>query len=193
VVSVAVVRWQELFADLEAQAVSLRRVDDEREIAELTRGGLAQVSLVNRLHAQVSGRLTVQVAGAGTITGQLERVGADWLLLASADEVVVPLPAVMAVLDLPPAAVSDEGVGAVASRLRLTSVLRAIARDRSPVRIVLRDGSPVVGTPDRVGADFVDLAVHEVGEPPRARQVRSRATVSFGSIGCVRRHPWGWD
>jgi hypothetical protein len=185
-------RWQELFADLEAQGDSLRRADDEREIAELTRGGLAQIGILNRLHGNVSTPVTVQVAGVGEIRGRLQRVGADWLLLSSGDEVVVPLPALMGVSDLPPAAVSDEGVGVVASRLRLTSVLRAMARDRSPVRVVLRDGTPVVGTPDRVGADFVDLAVHDVDEPPRVQQVRSRATVSFGWIGCIRRQPSGW-
>jgi hypothetical protein len=187
------VRWQELFADLEAQGDSLRRADDEREIAELTRGGLAQVALVNRLHGNVSARVTVKVAGVGDLSGRLQRVGADWLLLSDGDEVVVPLSAVMGVMDLAAAAVSDEGVGVVASRLRLTSVLRAMARDRSPVRVVLRDGTSVVGTPDRVGADFVDLAVHDLDEPPRPQQVRSRATVSFAWIGCVRRQPSGWD
>lgn len=186
-------RWHELFADLEGQASSLERADAEREISERTRGELGHVTLINRLRAHVTRPVTMSVAGAGDLSGTLQRVGADWLLIAATDEAIVPLAAVMALLGLPPQSVSDGGVGVVSSRLRLTSALRAVARDRSAVTVVRRDGTPLVGTPDRVGADFVDIALHELGEAPRRQQVRSRATVSFDAIGCVRRRPSGWD
>jgi hypothetical protein len=186
-------RWQDLFADLEAQASSLERADEDQEIAERTRGELAHVSLLSRLRANVGRRITVRISGAGELSGQLQRVGADWLLIATTDEIVVPLAALLGVVDLSPSAVSDEGVSVVASRLRMTSVLRSVARDRSAVRIVLRDGSPVFGTLDRVGADFVDVAVHDLGEAPRPRQVRSRATLALAAIACVRRQPTGWN
>ncbi len=186
-------RWQELFADLEAEASSLQRLDEGREIADRTRGELAQVGLLNRLRASVGGRLTVRVAGTGELTGRLERVGADWILITSTDEVVIALSALMAVADLSSAAVSDSGVGVIASRLRLTSVLRAVARDRSAVRITMVDGSGLVGTLDRVGADFVDLAVHSLEEAPRPQHVRSRATVALASMAFLRRQPPGWD
>jgi hypothetical protein len=54
------------------------------------------------------------------------------------------------------------------------------------------DGRSLTGTPDRVGADFVDLALHDPAEPPRRTEVRSRATVSLAAIACVRRRPTGW-
>jgi small nuclear ribonucleoprotein (snRNP)-like protein len=185
-------RWHELFSDLEGQGSSLQRADTDREIADRTRGELAQVTLLNRLRASVSSPVTVWVAGAGEIRGELLRVGADWFLVATTDEVIVPVPALVGVLNLPPAAVSKDGAGIVASRLRLSSVLRAVARDRSTVRIVLRDGGDVVGTLDRIGADFVDVSMHGLDEPPRPQHLRGRVTVGFAAIGCVRRQPAGW-
>ncbi len=191
--SVDAMRWQELFADLEGQARSLEQADQRSEVAERTRAEVGQISLINRLRAHVSRPVTLMVVGAGDITGQLRRVGADWLLVAAPDEVIVPLSAVSAAADLPPAAVSPEGVGVVASRLGLGSVLRAVARDRGSVALHLRDSVVVVGTPDRVGFDFLDLAVHEPGEVPRPSGVRTRLTVRFDAIAAVRRHHTGWE
>ncbi|MBA2560423.1 MAG: hypothetical protein H0V07_11170 [Propionibacteriales bacterium] len=187
-------RWQELFADLEAQAHSLERADEEREIADRVRGELARVSLVNRLRANISRRVTVSIVGAADVRGELQRVGADWLLVASGDEVIIPLSAVMSLVDLAPAAVTDDGVGPVSSRLRLTSALRAVARDRSAVTVVLRDGKALVGTPDRVGADFVDVAMHHIDQAPRHRQVRSgRPSPSMRSPASAGIRPAGAD
>jgi hypothetical protein len=186
-------RWQELFADLEAQARALERADDDGEIVERIRGEVARVTLLNRLRAQLSRQVSVSVWGFGDVSGLLQRAGADWLLIESDGETIVPLAAVLSLSDLPPDAVSPEGVGVVSSSLSLASILRAVARDRSPVIVVRRDGRSLVGTPDRVGADFVDLALHDADAAPRRTQVTSRATVSFGAIGCVRRRRAGWD
>ena len=187
-------RWQELFADLEAQACALERAATEGEISERIRGELARVEVVNRLRAQVGARLTARVEGVGDVSGRLDRVGAGWLLVVVADtELIVPTSALVFCVDLPLESVSADSVSVVSSRLGLTSVLRAVARDRSVVTVVARDRTTVTGTPDRVGADFVDVAVHEVGDAPRRSQVRSRATVPFEAIGCVRRRPTGWE
>jgi hypothetical protein len=186
-------RWQELFADLEAQARSLERAEEEGEIADRTRGEVARVTLMNRLRAQLSGSVQLSIWGFGEVTGRLERAGSDWLLIQAVDEMIVPVAAVLSLTDLPPDAVSAEGAGNVASGLRLTSALRAVARNRNPVVLTLRSGGSLAGTPDRVGADFVDLALHDLGEAPRRTQIRSRATVGFSAIGCVRRRPTGWD
>jgi hypothetical protein len=184
-------RWQNLFADLEAQALSLER-GDEGELSDRIRGEVAQVTLMNRLRAQLSRQVTVSIQGLGDVTGQLERTGADWILLQAPDEVIVPLAAVMVLRDLPPDAVSPQSSGPVASGLRLTSVLRAAARDRSVVVVTRLDGRSLTGTPDRVGADFVDLALHDPSESPRRAEVRSRATVRLAAIACIRRRPTGW-
>ena len=186
-------RWQELFDDLEAQASALERTTTDAEISERTRGELARVAMVNRLRAQVGAGLTARVCGAGDISGRLERVGAGWVLVVAESELIVPTSALVWCVDLPLEAVSAEAVSVVSSRLGLASVLRAVARDRSVVTVVTRDGTTVTGTPDRVGADFLDVAVHEVGDAPRRTQVRSRATVPFEAIGCVRRRATGWE
>jgi hypothetical protein len=186
-------RWLELFADLEGQARALERAELEAEISDRTRAETGQVRLQNRLHHRVGGSVRLTVLGAGQLEGTVDQVGADWLLLGGPAEVVVPVSAVLTVSDLGTASVSPEGVGVVAQRLGLTSALRAIAVDRCPVRVALRDGSTFVGTPHRVGADFVDIAVHDVGEVPRRDVVRGTSTVTFGAIAAVRRLGSSWD
>ncbi|MGH3446737.1 MAG: hypothetical protein ACRDQA_21145 [Nocardioidaceae bacterium] len=180
-------RWHELFADLEGHARSLERAERDAEVAERTRAEVGQLAIVNRLRAAESSSFTLTAIGVGSLTGRVQQVGADWVLLAAPNDVIVPLAAVATVIDLPLASVSPQAVGAVAGRLTMSSALRAVAIDRAAVSIVLRDGGTVVGTPDRVGADFVDVAVHPPGDAPRRASVRSRTTVGFAAIGCVRR------
>jgi hypothetical protein len=191
--TVYAMRWQELFADLEAQASALERAATDGEISERTRGEVARVALVNRLRAQVGSHLTARVWGAGDVSGRLDRVGADWVLVVAESEVIVPTSALVVCVDLPLESTSADAVSVVSSRLTLTSILRAVARDRSAVTVVTRDGATVTGTPDRVGADFVDVAVHEAGRAPRRSEVSSRATISVAAIGCVRRRATGWE
>lgn len=186
-------RWLELFADLEGQVEAWERAERDAEISDRTRAETGQVRLVNRLRHQVGESVRLTVLGAGQLEGTVDQVGADWLLLGGSAEVVVPVSALLTVSHLGPASVSPQGVGVVAQRLGLTSALRAIAVDRCPVRVALRDGSTLVGTPHRVGADFVDLAVHDVGEVPRRDVVRGASTVAFGALAAVRRLSSGWD
>ncbi|MBA2698438.1 MAG: hypothetical protein H0U61_06640, partial [Nocardioidaceae bacterium] len=186
-------RWQELFADLEGQAQAWERTDLEAEISDRSRAETAQVLLINRLRHRLGASVRLTVLGVGRVEGTLEQVGADWVLLHGSTEEVVSMSAVLAAPDLGPASVSPGGVGVVAQRLGLTSALRAIAIDRCPVRACLRDGSTVVGTPHRVGADFVDIAVHDVGELARRDVVRGTIAVAFSAIATVRRLSSGWD
>ncbi len=185
-------RWQELFADLEGQARAWERGDLDAEIADRTRGEWAQVLLVNRLRAAVGSLVTVDVVGAGRLAGELETVGADWLLLTGSHDDVVALAAIVAIHDLAPGAVSPDGVGPVSAGLRLTAALRAVAMDRSAVTVRTRDGGVYTGTPDHVGSNFLELAVHEAGEVPRAGVIRSRCVLSLDAVASVRRlaAPW---
>jgi hypothetical protein len=184
-------RWDQLFSDLEGQAQALEEAESEAEIADQVRVELGRIDLLSRLRAAEGHRLALVVDGAGQLHGDVGQVGADWLLLKTPQEVIVPLAAVVVVSDLPGAAVSPSGVSRVSSRLRLTVALRAVALDRCAVTVTLRAGTTVSGTPDRVGADFMDLALHDVGDSPRRTAVRGRCTVPFGSIGLVRR-TGGW-
>lgn len=180
-------RWHDLFADLEGQAAAVEKAELDAEVADRTRAELGQLTLLNRLRAQLDEPVALSVSGVGLLRGRLTQVGANWLLLSAPVEVVVPASAITAVSDLPLAAVSPDGVGHIASRIKMSSALRAIAVDRCAVTVQTRGGEVFTGTPDTVGADFVDLAVHDLGEAPRRSAVRGRLTVSFDTIGAVRR------
>lgn len=193
VVSVNAMRWQDLFADLDGQADALEKAELDAEVADRTRAEVAQVALLNRIRAQAGQRIAVTISGAISLSGRLVQVGADWLLLTAPDETVVPASAITTVSNLPTTAISPEGVGYVTGRLPMTAALRAVAIDRCAVTVLMRDGGQLTGTPDRVGADFVDVAVHELGEAPRRSTIRRRVTVAFDAIALVRRSAQPWD
>lgn len=131
-------RWSELFGDLEAQAAGLAAVELAGEVAERTRIEIGRLTLADRLGGALGHPVELRCAGAGPCRGRLDRVGADWVLLAEdAAELLVPASSVLAVAGLGRHSAPPRD-GAV--RLGLRSVLRGISRDRSPVGLVLTDG-----------------------------------------------------
>lgn len=184
-------RWDRLFDDLEAQFDLADGEEFAAEVADRSRREVALVHLLDRLRQAVGARVDLSVDGAGALTGMVQRMGPGWLLVnvAAQPAALVSSHAILAVRGLPAAATVPDAVGAVESRLGFGHVLRAIARDRSPVTVVLRDGTRCAGTLDRVGADFIDLAEHAAGEPRRPGQVSGVRTVTFGAISVVRA---GW-
>lgn len=180
-------RWQELFADLEAQARSIDMGELAAEVADRTRGEASRIGMVSRLRRRIGHPVNLQVTGVGSVTGRLNGMGADWMLVSAGDDVVVVTEAVAAVVNLPPEAEAESAQVRLASRVPLTMVLRAMARDRSVVQVALRDGGTVTGTPDRIGRDFLDVAVHPSDLAPRLGQVRSRWTVATAAIAAVSR------
>lgn len=186
---IAPMRWDDLFADLEAQADALEAGERAAEVAERTRIELAGLSTVDRLKAAVGTRLRLRTDGGLALDGTLARVGPDWLLLAEADgrESVVALGRLLSVSGLGRLSAVPGSGGVVQARLTLRSALRGIARDRSPVRLHLADGELLDATIDRVGADFVDVARHAPGEPRRRGEVRDVVLVPFAALAAVRR------
>jgi hypothetical protein len=181
------VRWDGLFADLEAQADQLERAERAGEVEERTRGELAKQTLHARLRAALGGGLRVMAAGGLAISGELRRVGHDWMLLdAGPAEWLVPTAAVRTVNGLGRQA-AVEAPSVVDSRLDLRHVLRGLARDRAQVRVHLLDGSSLSATLDRVGADFVDAAVHPAGEARRPDSVRDVAAIAIAALAALRR------
>ncbi|MGN6605904.1 MAG: hypothetical protein ACTHMS_02675 [Jatrophihabitans sp.] len=182
-------RWEGLFADLAAQAEALERAERAAEIDERTRGEAATLGVLDRLRAAVGTTVRVGVPGVGPVTGRLGTVGADWLLVdeGSGREALVPVAAVLTVRGIGRTALTAEVAGPVAARLRLTSALRGVARDRSAVRVHLVDGTVLDGTLDRVGRDHLDVAAHAPGEPRRAREVREIDLVPFAALALLRR------
>ncbi|MGH3431574.1 MAG: hypothetical protein ACRDQB_01925, partial [Thermocrispum sp.] len=80
-----------------------------------------------------------------------------------------------------------EQVGEVERRLGLASLLRRVSRDRSPITVHRLGAAALHGTPVMVGADFVELALHERGELPRSAAVSGRQVVPLAAVTVVRR------
>ena len=182
-------RWEALFADLEAQAAAAEQAERAAEVDERTRGELAALGLADRLRAADGALLRLRLAGGLTLAGAVRSVGPNWLLLAedAGREAVVPLAAVLGVRGLSRYSAVPGSAGIVASRFGLRLALRGVARDRSPVRLELADGTTVHATIDRVGADFVDVATHAPGEPRRRGDVSEVELVPLCALVAVRR------
>lgn len=179
-------RWEALFADMEAQLDAARAADLAAAVADLTRAERATVPLTARLRAATGTALTVRVRGGEAVTGTVLDVAEQWLLLADGPRrALVPLPAVQAVSDLPVAAQPSSG-GVVARRLTLGHALRALARDRVVARVAL-DGGELVGRLDRIGADHVDVTgVTDRSGAARPHPDGPRWTVPIAAIQVVR-------
>lgn len=182
-------RWDELFADLEAQLSENAAAELAGEVADRTRREVATLSLVDRARAAVGSPVRLQVLGAGSVSGMLVEVGAQWLLLrdAAGRDVLSPWTSVVSVVGLGLSTTTSGEGGQVFRRLGLTAALRAIARDRAVVSVQLVDGTVVSGTLDRVGQDFVEIGEHAVGEPRRPAQVSAVRTVAHTGLATVTR------
>lgn len=138
-------RWDRLFADLDRPDLP-----DEGEVAELVEAERTALTLANRLRGSVGRALTVRLDHA-LLSGVLDGVGADWLLLRTQTGVtVVALAALVEVSALANAA--------PAARIELTlpALLRRLAREADRVVVSHRSGS-VAGTLTVVAADHVEV------------------------------------
>lgn len=179
-------RWDRLFADLEAELVAAEAQERDSEVAERTRAEVAKLRLVDRLR-MADDDLTLQVTGLGDWSGAVADTGPDWVLLTGdrRGDLLALLDAVGSVVGLAGWSAVPGTEGRVAERFRVGAVLRGVARDRSTVRVVLRTGVAHTGTIDRVGADYLELAEHDPDEPRRPRAVRRVRLVPFGTLAAV--------
>lgn len=182
-------RWQRLFADLSAQWDEADASAERGEIASRSRAELGGVALADRLRGAEGSPVVLRCRGAGQVAGVLTDVGTDWVLVEDArgGEVLVATSAVTAVSGLGRSTGAGEGGPAVRARWDLRKAVRALARERATVQVVLDDGGVLVGTVDRVGADFCELAEHAVDVPRRASAVRGVQAVALQAIVLVRR------
>lgn len=182
-------RWDAMFADLEAQAEALEVAERAGEVDERVRAELGTVTTLDRLRAAAGGPVRLWTAGAVLHAGELARFGPDWVLLEQdgGRETVVCLGAVTRIGGLGRATAVPGSLDAVTARLGLWFVLRRIARDRLPVALQLIDGTRLHATIDRVGADFAEVAVHQPGEARRAGAVREELLVPTGALAALSR------
>ena len=181
-------RWQQLFDDLGSQFDAQEAAAERAESASRARAEMGAVRLAERLAGALGFPVGLGVQGAGQVAGVLSGIGPDWVLLEDGQgrEQVVALAAVRTVAGLGRRTAAPEPAGAVRARPDLRRALRGLARDRSPVQLVLDDGGTLTGTLDRVGSDFVELAVHPSDEPRRRESVQDVRAVVIGAVAVVR-------
>ncbi len=187
--------WDRLFADLEGQLASEWEAERAALDAESERLRIAGISLGARLRILARDRAAagISLIGSGRLRGRVDAVGADWLGLRSAEGArlsLVPFCAISGI-DLDHGLLLgslEKETGAepsIRERMTLGFVLRDLARRRVPLRVGLRDGSELYGTADRAGADHLDIALHDAGEPRRARSVTAFRILPFAAISLI--------
>lgn len=176
-------RWHELLADLEGRFDAEVGRARAAEVAELTRAEWARTTLEDLVRAHQDAQLTVHLRCGERVEGRALGSGPDWLLLGGPGtrEDLVHLPGVVGIDGLgrvvaPPA-------GQVARRLGFGHALRAVARDRTLVRLMSSDGGEVDGRVDLVGADHLALAF---ASPETGRPSGMLRTVPFSAVDVVR-------
>jgi hypothetical protein len=180
------VRWELLFDDLEAQLEADQAAELAGEVRERVRAEQARLRIVDRLRGSVGRELDVALRGGQRERGLLRRVGADWVLLEPAPgrESLIPLRAMLTIGGLGPRSTEPGSEGLVAARLVFGQALRSLTRDRSRVRLLLDDGTALMGVLSRVGADFLEIE----DDPGRAAGGR---LVRAGAVSAVRREAGG--
>jgi hypothetical protein len=181
-------RWQQLFADLQAQFEAEESALEQGEAASRARAEVGALGIVDRLRGAQGFPVVLGCQGAGPVSGVLRDVGADWLLLEDdgGRQSLVASRVVRTVAGLGRRTAVPESAGPVRGRLDLRRALRGLARDRSVVQIVLDDGGVLSGTLDRVGADYVELAEHPADQPRRAEAVQGVRAVVIAAVAVVR-------
>ncbi|HYH76979.1 MAG TPA: hypothetical protein VD841_05700 [Arthrobacter sp.] len=182
-------RWDALFNDLEAQFEEGDKLSVEAEIAERSRVEAAGAGVADRLRGSVGTLVKVHVESGAIFEGTLTYAGADaFVLNDKRNQVLIPHSAVSRYAGLGRFSLGEPSV--VRSRIGLSNALRALARDRSELTVILRDTnvleSGVTGVIDRVGLDYIDLADVRPGESRRALQVRQVSTIPFSALAAIR-------
>lgn len=203
-------RWEQLFADLEAQFDERADLEAAAELADRQRLEFGAVGVIARLVPAIGSPLRLRMRTGMSITGVLRRLGPDWALVSegAGRDTLVPLAAVTVVEGLTTA--TGQPLGMVAGRLTLRYALRGLVRDRSPVAVIVPGGggsggsdnsggyggggaagTELTGTIDRIGADFLELALHAPWEPRRAGSVRQVVLIPLTALVVVRAQPLG--
>ncbi|HSO92772.1 MAG TPA: hypothetical protein VLR70_16685 [Arthrobacter sp.] len=182
-------RWDALFDDLETQMAASERLDLDAEIAERTRSESAAVELADRLRGSLGLLIVVQLASGTTFEGVLSHAGSQALVLDEPrHQVLVPYASAVRYRGLSRLAVPEPSK--VRQRLGLASALRGLARDRTGLAVLMTGGSTgettLHGVIDRVGRDYLDLAVTGEGEDRRAANVRQLATIPLFALAGIR-------
>lgn len=148
-------RWNDLFADLEAQLSAAQDAQFQADVSDLTRSERASIDLAQRLLTARGQSVVLTLRDGEVVRGVLVDAAAQWLLLGtSGPQTLVPMRAVALFAGLPP---RTSHVTEVERRLGIGHALRALARDRARV-IVDYGAGQVTGLIAVVGADYVEVS-----------------------------------
>lgn len=176
-------RFDDLLAGIVAEVEAADAAALDADIADRERAARAEARLLGRVRAQT--HVALELAAGGRVDGLVATVGKDVVVLAADDgDWAIPVWGIVAVID--PVEGSREATS-LSERLGVASVARAWARQRSVVRVLRLASGPIDGTIDAVGADHLDIAEHDPGEPRRPEAVRRRLSVPLGAITAIRR------
>ncbi len=178
-------RWDALFADMEAQLVSARESVRDSEVSERLRTDFASMELSGRLQSQTGRQLKVDLGPAGSFEGTLSHVGRGWLVLEGGGRsTVIALDHTVFIAGMD----RFSAAGVAVPRLGLASALRGLSRDRAAVRVYPAgqpQASALDGSVDRVGKDFFELSLITRGEPRRQGNVRGVYVVPLRSVAAI--------
>ena len=176
-------RARALIEGLDAQAEALAALDDAVAAEELARAEIARTTWADRVRAVEAsgGVIELELPDGQLVSGAVIAVLSDGMQLA--DGTVSWVIRAEAVHSITGVRMRTRQATRIEQRLSLGSVLRDWADERSPVQCVsargVREGSVI-----RVGADHIDLAEHDRGDPAAVRRIR---TIPMVSLWAVRR------
>lgn len=188
-------RWERFFEDLEQQLDSEWEAERAALDTEAERLRLARLGLRARLQvlAAEGADVAADPGAGGAIHGRVAGVGADWVTIERdglGDVALVPIGSLVTIAaghaDLLRSARPAVPASLSSERMSLGFVLRDLVRRRAPVTVHTRTGRSLDGTIDRAGADHLDLALHDAGEPRRSSAVTGLRMVPFAAVAWVR-------
>lgn len=193
-------RWDRFFEDLEDQLAAEWEAERAALDSEAERLRVSRLALRERLvgFAQADASpLSIELGDGSVLEASVSSVGADWMAVrplrapgAVESAVILPLHAVRAIGaaqgELLRSARPIEPESRLAQRVTFGFALRDLARRRAAVSVGVVSGRALSGTIDRVGADHLDLALHDPDSPRRSGAVTAFRILSFDAVAWVR-------
>ena len=180
-------RWERLFANIEAQeaAESLRMQEDN--IAEMVRLLASEETLQQRLLRRLGQTVAVTTPGRGTVLRmRLTAVGKEWLSgREGSREVLIPLRHVLAV-EPDTSEPEQRGADTRVLTVSLRSALRELARQRTLVEVEMAANQVSFrGTFDQIAMDHCVLVQHAADEFRRARAIKTTTWLPLTQLSAV--------
>ncbi|GAA4911039.1 hypothetical protein [Nesterenkonia rhizosphaerae] len=188
-------RWDALFADLDAQWQAQADQRFQAEVQQARELERSQLLLADRLRAHLedqrsaSEQLSVLLRGGRRITCCLESVGADWIAgSAGVHSLLMPLPAVLMVESL--ARTAAQETSPTRRRLTIAAPLRALMNDRAGVAVFGEgadgDAELAAGRLIAVGKDHFDVLMPAADGHAPERDGRSIRTIPLNAVALIR-------